>query len=133
MYNKERALITADQLILHAIGDYILQSDWMAEWKTKRWHAAIIHAFMYSLPFILLQPSVAAWLCIFLTHAAIDRYRLARYVVWAKNWMGPNLPWSECCATGYPKERPAWMTVWLMIAADNIIHVCINGAALKWL
>ncbi len=127
-------MITADQLVLHAFGDYILQSDWMAMEKTKRMSVALIHAFTYSLPFLLLRPSWSAWWIIFLTHALIDRHRLARYVVWAKNWMGAgNLPWRECAATGYPPDRPAWMTVWLMIAADNIIHVCINGAALGWL
>lgn len=126
-------MITADQLVLHAIGDYILQSDWMAINKTKRWFPALAHALVYSLPFLLLEPSIRTWSWIFLTHYLIDRYRLARFVVWAKNWLGPNSPWSECSATGYPKDRPDWLAVWLLIAADNILHVVINGAALKWL
>ena len=126
-------MITADQLICHAIGDYILQSDWMANEKTKRWLPAIIHALVYSLAFLLFRPSPTAWLAIFVTHALIDRYRLARYVVWAKNWLGPNRPWSECAGTGYPADRPAWLAVWLLIAADNIIHVAINGLSLRYL
>ena len=126
-------MITADQLVLHAIGDYLLQSDWMATNKTKSAFAAAVHALVYSLPFLLLMPSPAAYGMIFGTHLIIDRFRLARYVVWVKNWIGPNSPWSDCTATGYPSDRPAWLTVWLMIIADNILHVLINGAALRWL
>lgn len=126
-------MITADQIVLHAIGDYILQSDWMANNKTKYGLAATVHGLTYSFPFLLLSPSRAAWMTIFLTHVIIDRWRLARYVVWLKNWLGPNKPWSECSVTGYPSDRPAWMAVWLMIFADNIIHICINGLALRYL
>ena len=81
------------------------------------------------------------------SHFAIDRWRLARYVVWAKNRLAPwgrgelvnvgrrsgtgicvekapravppNKPWSVCKATGYDPDRPQWMTVWLLIIADN--------------
>jgi hypothetical protein len=76
---------------------------------------------------------MAALSVIFGTHAIIDRYGLARYIVWAKNLIGGTPPWKECTATGYPPDRPAWMAVWLMIAADNVLHVVINGAALLYL
>jgi hypothetical protein len=127
------SLITADQLLAHAIGDYVLQSDWMANEKTRRSVAALVHVVTYALPFLFLSPSPLALAVIVGTHFVIDRWRLARFVVWAKNWLGPNRPWSECVATGYPAERPAWMAVWLLIIADNVIHVAINGAALRWL
>lgn len=126
-------MITADQLVAHAIGDYILQSDWMATEKTKQNLAAAVHALTYSIPFLFLSPSLLALSVIIGTHFLIDRYRLARYVVWAKNWLGPNKPWSECVATGYPSDRPAWLTVWLLIIADNVLHVMINGLALSYL
>lgn len=129
-------MITADQLVCHAAGDYVLQSDWMANEKTKQHTAAAVHALVYSLPFLAFRPSISAWLVILLTHFLIDRYRLARYVVWVKNFTAPagaNFPWNQCQKTGYCDERPMWMTVWLMIAADNIMHVLINGAALKYL
>lgn len=125
-------MITADQLLAHAVGDYVLQSDWMATEKTKRSLAAWAHAFAYSLPFLLLSPSATAWGVIVGTHFLIDRWRLARYIVWLKNWpMTP--PWRECTATGYPPDRPAWMTVWLLIIADNALHVLCNGLALRYL
>ena len=109
--------------------------------------------------------SVSAWVVIVVTHFFIDRFRLARYLVWAKNWMAPpqywvkdtedgewmqspceiknpplrwkiwhqpTPPFSECSATGYPPNRPAWLAVWLLIIADNVIHILVNGAALRW-
>ncbi len=126
-------LTTSDQLLCHAVGDYLLQSDWQAINKTKRFLPAAVHATLYSLGFIALHPSITAWLVILLTHYFIDRYRLARYVVWAKNWLGPNRPWSECSVTGYPAGRPDWLCVWLLIFADNICHIAINGFALRYL
>lgn len=129
-------MITADQIIIHAIGDYVTQSDWMANEKTKRWFPAFCHALVYSLPFLLFKPSLIAWMIIFATHYLIDRYRLARYVAWGKNFLAPpgtNKPWAECSGTGYPSDRPAWLAVWLLIFADNVMHICINGAALRWM
>lgn len=129
-------MITADQIVIHSVGDYLTQSDWMANEKTKRWFPAFSHALLYSLGFLLLRPSLAAWAVIFGTHYLIDRYRLARYVVWLKNFIAPpgsNTPWSDCSGTGYPSARPPWLAVWLLIAADNIIHWIINGTALRYL
>lgn len=123
------------QLILHLIGDYVTQSDWMAQNKTKSTWAALCHAAVYALPFLAIA-SVNAWLVIWLTHLVIDRFRLARYVVYAKNWLAPRSywhPWAECVSTGYHKDSPPWLSVWLMIAADNTLHLGINAAAIAWL
>lgn len=141
------------QLILHMLGDYVLQSDWMAQNKTKSTWVAFCHATVYSLPFALIA-SWPAWLVIWSTHLIIDRFRLARYVVWAKNFLAPRStdlglsssgggtvhqwqdwwhPWEECRGTGYHKDAPPWLAVWLMIAADNTIHLAINAAAIEWL
>lgn len=132
------------QLILHLLGDYVLQSDWMAQNKTKRMWPALCHAVIYSLPFLILEPSWVAFSMILTTHYFIDRYRLARYVVYAKNLMlSPHRPcdreyiekwrWSNCSGTGYPSDAPPWLAVWLLIAADNTLHLAINYAALRWL
>jgi hypothetical protein len=123
-----------EQLLLHLIGDYLTQTDWMASEKTRRNVAALAHATVYTVPFLLLSPSSAALMVIGVTHYLIDRYRLARYVVFAKNWMtNRELRWSACSATGYPETMPAWLSVWLLIIADNTMHLCINYAALRWL
>ncbi len=147
-----------EQLLLHLIGDYITQSDWMANNKTSKYLPAMTHAIVYSLPFLLLRPSVLAFSVILGTHFLIDRFRLAKYVVWFKNAIGsprlkrvkvwtegdneithttyyvdPKLHWDNCKATGYPSETPAWLAVWLMIIADNTMHLTINYLALKYL
>ena len=130
-----------EQLILHLIGDYVTQSQWMADNKTKAHWPAFAHAMVYSMPFVLLRPSSAAFLVILLTHFLIDRYRLARYVVVLKNigfhlgrFDDPDEPaFSNITATGYPDSVPAWMSVWLLIACDNTLHLLINFLALRYL
>jgi hypothetical protein len=178
-------VITATQLVAHAVGDYLLQSDWMANEKTKKSVAALAHAVMYTLPFLFLTTSWKALLFIAGTHFIIDRWRLARYVVWAKNFLAPREsvepphvfskleaahptvevgnvlafadgqqrvlevhsdkcfvaqkfttwwhPWRECVGTGYHKDRPPFIAVWLLIIADNTMHVLLNGLALRYL
>jgi len=127
-------LINADQLLAHAVGDYIIQSDWMATEKTKKSLAAIVHVVTYTLPFLLLTTQVLALAVICVTHFVIDRWRLARYVIWLRNGIwSRQKPWSECQKFGTPPTTPDWLAGWLLIFTDNIMHVLINGAALKWL
>lgn len=124
-------------LVFHAIGDYITQSDWMAQQKTKSIVPAAAHALVYTLPFLLLEPSWEALGFIAGTHFVIDHWRLARYICWAKNFLAPPSawpkPWSACKATGYNPESPPFLAVWLMIIADNVMHVCCNAYALAYL
>jgi len=130
------SFITADQLLCHAIGDYLLQSHWMATEKTKRSFAAFCHAVSYAIPFYFLNPSWLALATIIVSHFYIDRWRLARFVVFAKNRIAPVdewATWSFSQPTGYPQDSPAWLTVWLMVIADNILHVICNGLALRFL
>jgi hypothetical protein len=127
-------MFTAGQLVAHAIGDYVMQSDWMAREKTKDLRVAMLHAFTYAMPFWLLTRSLAAWLVIVVTHAIIDRWRLARYVVHAKEVLYGDRKFSAPCPPmGYGDDKPPFMAVWLFIIADNLMHVCINAAALRWL
>lgn len=122
-------------LILHLFGDYISQSDRMASEKLHKWRMALLHALIYSIPFyIFLDLSVLAFLVIFLTHAVIDRYRLAKYVIFYKNWLhDKSLKWEDCKDTGFHKDKPIWMTVWLMIITDNAMHLIINYLAYTYL
>lgn len=126
-------MITGDQILAHLFGDYVIQSDWMASEKTKRSLAAAAHALSYALPFLFLRPSSAALAVIVITHFIIDRWRLARFVVWAKNQLAPTsfrFPWSECKATGYYEGKPSFLSVWLLIVADNSMHLLCNGIAM---
>jgi hypothetical protein len=119
--NLNTALILA--FLFHLFGDYLIQNDWMAANKTKSSWAAFVHAITYSLPFLFLAPSYW-WLLIFGSHFLIDRFRLAVY--WIKlvnwNWQSENF--------GYAKEKPVWMSVWLMIIIDNTFHLLFNAVAI---
>lgn len=140
-----------EQLLIHLWGDYLTQSHWMAENKTRWWFPAFCHAAIYSLPFFLIGhwPAIAA---IFITHYFIDRYRLARYVIWAKNHLAPKrdgyfmlglgrewkgrtrfAPWKYCSKTGYMPSVPDWLAVWLLIIADNALHLTCNYLALRFM
>jgi len=130
------AAVVFGMVLAHFVGDYITQSDWMALEKTSKWWPAWAHALTYGAPFLLVTHSPLALAVIVGTHAVIDHYRLARYVVWAKNQLAPagfRSAWADCMATGYPSARPMWMTVWLMIVADNVLHIAINAGAVEWL
>jgi hypothetical protein len=120
-------LFTADQLVAHAVGDYILQSDWMADNKTKQHFAAAVHAITYTLPFLLITQSPAALAIICGSHFVVDRWRLARFVVWLKNG-----PWLPLTATGYQDTKPPFLAIWLLIIADNIVHVVCNALAIHF-
>ena len=123
-------------VLAHLVGDYLIQSHWMATEKTKRWWPAIVHGVTYTLPYLLITQSLAALLVIAGTHIVIDRLRLAKHVVWLKNQLGPRShrpDWADAKATGYPSDTPAWLSVWLMIIADNTLHLIINTAAIIWL
>ena len=119
-----------EQLILHAVGDYLLQNDWMAQNKTKPGLkgriACEIHCLLYALPFFLIG-SFWAVLCINALHFAIDRHRLAvgwiKFVNW--NWKSTNF--------GYEETKPIWMSTWLLIIVDNTWHIVCNYLALKYL
>jgi hypothetical protein len=123
-----------EQLLLHLVGDYITQTNWMARMKTHRIFPAFVHAVVYSLPFLLLIPVGVAWMTILLSHFVIDHFRLARHVTFWKNKITePDLKWEDCNETGFPKAMPAYMSFWLMIIVDNTLHLCINYAAIRWL
>lgn len=122
-------MFTLDAVIAHFVGDYFLQSNEMSQRKTKEWRIAAWHGITYSLPFILLDPSLIAFLVILVTHIIIDRLRLTTYISWIRN--GAN--YDRKANFGYPPEVPAFLSIWLMIIVDNLTHVLINGLALYYL
>ncbi len=127
-------MFTANQLVAHLVGDYLLQSDWMASNKHRRMDAALVHVIFYTLPFVFITQQPVALGLIALTHLIVDRYGLARYVVWLKNrpWPGSR-PWSECRKTGFPPDMPVWSASWLVVIVDNVIHILCNGVIIYFL
>lgn len=120
-------------VLAHMVGDYLIQNDWMAREKTKRWWPAIVHAVTYGIPFVALTQSPWALAVIVGTHAVIDRYRLARHFVWFRNQFAPFAYRPPHTPTGMMPGTAEWMSVWLLIIADNLIHILINIAAVAWL
>lgn len=114
-----------DQLICHLMGDYVLQTDWMARTKISSLSAAIVHALVYSLPFTLITGFSWALFVIFATHVLIDRYRLASYIMHIKQWSwrgrDPQL------------SPPPEMRTILLIVIDNTVHLTINYLSIKYL
>jgi hypothetical protein len=122
--------VTALGIVLaHLVGDYLIQSHWMAVEKVNRWWPAVAHGLTYTLPYALVTQSLPALAVIAGTHIVIDRYRLAKHVVWFKNQFAPKAYRPGHTATGYPNDTPPWLAVWLLIIADNVIHLLINAAA----
>jgi len=137
-------------LLAHILGDYFLQSSWMAMNKTKKTWICAIHVLIYTACFAffmalgLLSWSWKALAVIGGTHFVIDRLYLARYVGYAKNFLAPaswRFPWSRCRLTGYnmdgwpldEKATAPFVAVWLMIITDNAMHIAINHFALSCL
>jgi hypothetical protein len=125
-----------DQLLAHLAGDYLFQTHHQATQKTAHSAPAAIHAATYTAAFLPLTRDPIALLLIGSTHFLIDRYRLARYVNWAKNQLAPvqfRAPFPHAATdTGFPPAAPDWLATWLLIITDNLIHLTINRAALKY-
>ncbi len=126
-------LVALGILLAHFAGDYLGQTHHQAVTKTSRWSTALLHAATYTACYLPVTQSPAALLVIGGTHAVIDRYRLARYVVWFKHQFAPKAYRPPLTATGYPDDTPPWLSVWLLIVVDNLCHLLINVAAVVWL
>lgn len=119
------------ELLAHAFGDYVVQSDWMAAEKVKHHGPAAAHAASYAACFLPLTRSWKALAVIGGTHFVIDRWRLAKHVCWAKNQLAPSEYRPGHTPTGHSADKPDWMAVWLLIIADNTMHLTINRWALR--
>ena len=138
-----------EQLILHGIGDFFLQSDWMALNKKKPgfvgWLAVSLHSLLYTLPFLLVTQSLIALWIIYITHLIIDRTNIIANFIWARNWVGLpwikvndkkiiNRPWAENKTNfGFDTSRPVLISFWLYVICDNMSHLIINYLCIKYL
>lgn len=125
------------QLVCHFIGDYILQSDWMATNKTKSYVICLLHSLFYSIPFYLCM-NEKKWLALFIimiTHFIIDKTSFAKYICYLKNLLAPKkhmVKWKDSFL-GYATDRPIFITFWLYVIVDNLLHVLINYLSLSYL
>jgi len=98
----------------HLIGDFLLQSDWMALNKKKRTFPCAVHCLIYSLTVLLCAgwPWWTFWV-VFATHFAQDRTNI---VVWLMNHKGQK-------QFAQPPMAP-----WSIIVVDNVMHLTLLWA-----
>ena len=117
------------QLLAHLVGDYVIQSDWMAAAKVlgsarDSRMAAVSHAGLYTACFIPLTRNPARLALIGITHWALDRYRPLPALINQKDrLLSPD---------GWPATPAKDVPFWLHIVVDNTVHLAINEIALSW-
>ena len=135
-------------LLCHFVGDYYLQSDWMALNKNKQTIPCLVHVILYTLCFLpfVSWPALAV---IGVSHFIIDRFSIKRFI-WFKNHLNPKFeypPFDQCNITGYYDKRvdeldaktlatygpgrPVHLTLMLYIVSDNTLHLICNELARK--
>lgn len=71
-------------IFCHLIGDYVLQTDFIAKTKGTNWYHLIVHCMLYCLPFFVIYGLTWQLLFIFITHMVIDpikaRYNKINYI-----------------------------------------------------
>jgi hypothetical protein len=95
--------------LCHFVGDYILQTPWMALNKYTHTLPCLIHVLIYTACFLVLTTSWKALLLIGISHFIIDRFPvIVRRIIWIKNHF-PKMkypPFIECDSTGYYDDSP---------------------------
>ena len=69
-----------DVVFCHAVGDYILQQDFIAKTKGENWYHLFIHCILYVLPFRYMYGADWRLAVLFVTHMIIDAFK-ARYKI----------------------------------------------------
>lgn len=64
-------------VICHLIGDYVLQSDFIAKTKGQNWYHLFVHCALYCVPFMIIADGQFPYF-IFATHFIVDAMK-ARY------------------------------------------------------
>lgn len=104
-------------LIGHLIGDFLLQTTWMAMNKASKWLPLLVHVAVYTLVVGLFGfasggLSLAAILLIFISHAFLDRKTFVSF-------------WVKRIQMVKGNEQP-----WLSVIADQIFHIIILAIAI---
>ena len=76
MLNSVEDIITL--MMCHAIGDYVLQSDFIATTKGQNWYHLFIHSILYTIPFYIYFHFSWKIMVTIISHIIIDALK-ARY------------------------------------------------------
>jgi hypothetical protein len=114
------------RLIAHLVGDYLVQSDYLALAKTQRTRegvrAAAIHAALYTACFVPFTRNPLRLAVIGITHGLLDHYRSLPALIHRKDQLLSPSSWSATPAKDVP--------FWLHVVVDNTLHLAINEVAL---
>lgn len=106
-------------LLAHLLGDFPLQTNWMAIYKATKWFPLIAHSMLYTATLAVIAffgfGGLAWWrlLIIFLAHVILDRRTI---VAW---WM------THVMRTNLSENR------WLGIMVDQVFHVTVLALMLQ--
>ena len=132
------------QLLLgHLVGDYLLQTSWMAVNKSKKtlqgWMAAIVHSVIYTLSICTLMWNFnPLWiLIVFISHVFIDHYSTATWYL--KHIKGMEKPRDYPNIVGIynpytqPPTTPTYTSLyWIIyVVVDNTMHLLLMVGSYK--
>ena len=110
-------LLIAKLMLVHFISDFLLQSDWMAQNKSKSTNALALHCFTYSLPFLVFLNF--HFVCfLYVTHMCVDAVTSRITSRMFARWFSYH--------TGNPddiKETPSLHYFFCVIGFDQWLHL----------
>lgn len=105
-------------IFAHLIGDYLIQTDWMASKKKENSWVCLVHVLTYLVPFLLTPLNWWQLSLIGVQHFIQDRTTLVEnfmiYTGKRQFTKAPNAPWS-------------------LILLDNILHILFIALVAAWL
>jgi ABC-type amino acid transport system permease subunit len=107
-------------LLGHVVGDFLLQTRWMAAHKAAQWLPLAVHAAVYTVSVAVLGSLVGtlhlwALAVLFVSHMALDHRRFVRW-------------WSRVVQGVTPGAPEAWV----IIMADQSFHLLVMGLVAYW-
>jgi hypothetical protein len=116
-------------IFLHFVGDWFLQSDWMALNKSKRWDALLIHCLVANFVLSFYSNKLALWA--FLFHFVIDAVtsRITTklwFIEFAYN--AGSEPWPF-----YARMRDTRHWFFVVIGLDQFLHYLSFAVILRFL
>lgn len=114
-------------LLGHLVGDYLLQSQWMAFTKSQKglrgFVACTIHVFLYTLAvsLFLQTKDPLVWILIFIPHWIIDRWSLGEY--WLRLIRGRTYKEILSLSDGLSRDFKIAFYAPVYMVVDNTFHM----------
>ena len=105
------------QLICHLIGDYLLQTSWMALNKVGGLLPALAHCVGYTIPFMFITFDPIQLFLIFFTHFLIDYTGVVKLL----------------SDKTFDTNTPEYLRVIIGIVRDNTVHLIFNYLILEYI